>query len=152
GSTARITASGAVGMTATSHDTASATAQGGSGGAITGAGMFSDATVSGGTDASVAGRILSSAGLTLSATGNNTATADPLAVTVGIANGTGANSNATVDSGAAVQALVLAASPVIAGGGAVSVTAIGSDTANATSKGGGGSGIHIDAMLPTATL
>src|SRR5262249_4668623 len=80
--------------------------QGGVGGVINAGAMLSDATVSGGTHATVAGRILSSAGLSLQATGGNTATADTLPVVLTILGGAGANANATIDSNARVESLV----------------------------------------------
>jgi hypothetical protein len=148
---------GAVTVGATAANLAHAQAKGGAGGGITINAALAEADVGDGTGTGATrafigeGTRLTGGSLETKASGTNTATAELLAITVGVIGGSGGKATAAVNAGADVEAQIAANSQVTMAG-SVLVDATASNTATATSNGGTGGGINVSAMLTTAEL
>ena len=153
GANSKVNVGGAVLVDAlATQNKATAEAEGGAGGAISIGVMLSNASVAGGTYASMAGDVTRASAVTVQSVGNNLADADTLTVSIGIVAGAGANATATVSEQADVEAFVSSSSEITAPGGAVTVSATSINEASAVSDGGSGGGIAVAVMLPTATV
>ena len=147
-----IDTSGAVSITANSTVTSQATADGGSGGAISAGGMVAMATITGSTQAYAgAGTTIEAASLSVNANSNSSqATATTTIGSVSVLGGVGANASATANGMVAAY-----------GASGVSITTSGNTafqatstntTATATSNGGAGGAVTIAAMLASAAI
>jgi hypothetical protein len=146
-----LAGTGAVVLDASADDTASSIANGGGGGAINFAAMLPTATISGATDAYVAGSGQVTAGLlTIEASTverNATTTADVLSIA--IVGGAGVDSNATISGD--VKAYI-GSSATINVGGAVQVTATSTSNPTATAVDGQGGAISGGLMNSEVSL
>ena len=153
GSTATISGSFATSLTATGTNIATASSDAGSASAGLSIGItIPTARIDGGTTAELDGSITGGTGLTLLATGTNTATAHALAISAGFFAGTGSSSDAEITALASVQALVGKTASVAVGSSPVSVTATAHQNATADTAGGAGGAISISVMEPTALV
>ena len=142
-----------VSVTATSTNTAKATSDAATGGLL---GAISvnqpTAKVDGATLAEFDGDVTNGTSVGISATSNNTATAEASVISIGglIANA-GASSDAEIGSDATTNAIVGSTSSIDAPGVDILVTATSSNTAIAKADGGGGGfGVSVVVMKPTA--
>ena len=149
--TGSLTSSGAISVTATSQNTATATSDAANGGIVAGGVSVPTAEVAGGTTAELGANVTSGTTLDVTATGTNTATADSALISIGLFAGGGAAADAEVTAAAVVNALV-DASAAIAVSGAITITATGVNSATATPTSAALSAISISILLPTAKV
>ena len=142
--------SGAVLVTATSANTATATSDIGAGGLFAVGVSLPTATVSGRTLAQLNADVDPTA-VEINATSANHATATSEVIHIGLFSGAGTKADATVDAGASTQALVGASSSITASG-SVHVFATSDNNATVHVPGGGGGLVSVDFMEPTATV
>ena len=154
GSTGSLTSAGTISITASSHNSATATSDAASGGLIGGVSVnLPEALVNGGTLAELDADVDPTA-VELSATSANKANATANIFSIGgLASGAGASSDAEIGSGATTNALVGSTSTIIASGAAVNVTATSANEAIAIAHGKTGTiGLAVAVMIPTAKV
>ncbi|MGZ4129286.1 MAG: hypothetical protein ACXVPR_00475, partial [Actinomycetota bacterium] len=155
GSTAHITTTGSLAVSATSFNLATATTNTAGGGLISGGVNAPTALLNGGTTADFDGTVDSATkGFSVTAIGTNIATATSQIISIGLLGGVGIGvSDAEIGSGAVVQSLIGPDAFVILTGVPVSVTASSTDVVTANSGGGvGGAGLTITGMSATARV
>ena len=154
GSTASLASTGAVTVdahTTGTGNTATADAEGGTGGGIAALSvMVTNAEIDGAVRARLDGDVTGSASVLVTANGTNQADATTFMVGIAAFAGSGSGSSATIGGSAQVQAL--AGGPAIHSTGLVHLTATSHNTATASSDGGTGGIVAIGVNLPTATV
>lgn len=152
GADASITTSGAVLVTATGDNDALSNSDAGSGGTVSVSGSALGATVAGAVIAEMNGDLFNATALDVIATGDNYAAADALAISVGIASGSGADAYAEITADADVQAKVGSTAELTMLWADINVLATGTNEAQASAAGGGIGGLSINVMLPEAIV
>jgi hypothetical protein len=151
GPNGRVSAgSGPIQIKADSTSTADGTTTATTVGAVAIAALVVDSTVSGHTSADIGANAIVNAGsLLLSSKSRNTATADPVAVSVSVAGGAGINAMADIAASADTDARI-GADAQISLAGALNVSADAHNIATASAKGGAGGLITGVVMLSEA--
>ncbi|WP_367889442.1 hypothetical protein [Humibacter ginsenosidimutans] len=148
-----ITSTGKVTVSATAANTSTVDTEVGSIGAFTLSATLPFAHVEAPTKAELGDSVLGANGLTVSATGANTATADSSLLGIGILSGSIGGADARITSSASVIAVVDAsATTVNAGPGALTVSASSANHATATPSQLSVGVISIGALTPTAIV
>ena len=148
---------GGVSIVAGSTSSATANVSGGAFGAINIAAFLDSATIGGATRAFVGpAATVNAQFLTIHASANENATADVLAIGVGVIGGTGASATATINSvteafaGADTTRTAALPEVTLDVTGAIDIVASSAGTTQATDQGGSGGGLEVTALLATA--
>ncbi|MGH7290596.1 MAG: hypothetical protein ACREJT_05260, partial [Myxococcota bacterium] len=151
GATASITVAGTLTIEATGTNDAHADSTIGSGGLFGGvSGATLSATVEGSTRARMDGTVLDASLIKLDATGENSASADALAIAVGLFAGAGITPSALVAESAVVEASLGGSAHVQAANAAIEANATSTDSASADSSGVSVSGLGLTIMNVSA--
>jgi len=151
-STASITTSGAVVLSANSDNNATADSDAGAGGIVGFGTTLPTATVAGSTKAELNGDIAGATGLTVTSTSDNDASATAIVISFGVYTNSKGLADAKVTSEASTEALVESTASLAVPGGDVLVDAISDDNATAHTTGGEGAAISLVTLQPTATV
>ena len=150
-----FTLTGSANVNATSLETATVDSEGATIGLIALGIAVPTAAIEGvtrayiGPDTTVNGSAANS-GVTVTASDTSNATITAKGIGVSVAGGAVVSPSAMVSRN--VQAFIDASGQVLAGSGAVALTASSNESSSASATGGGGGGFNVFAMIPTATI